>query len=72
MRIVLLGGLLIAAVVPNVGCIVPIYSSDPAVRARELINTSEDLRHIPEIWERAWFLDMPDTETPYRTHGGVI
>jgi hypothetical protein len=51
---------------------VPIYSSDPAYRARELINTSENLRHIPEIWERAWFLDMPDFATPYRTHGGVI
>ena len=69
---VLLGGLLIAAVAPNVGCIVPIYSSNPDIRARELINTSENLRHIPEIWERTWFLDMPDTETPYRTHGGVI
>ncbi len=69
---VLLGGLLIAAVVPNVGCIMPIYSSNPDLRARELINTSENLRHIPEIWERTWFLDMPDTETPYRTHGGVI
>jgi hypothetical protein len=69
---VLLGGLLIAAVVPNIGCIVPIYSSNPDLRARELINTSENLRHIPEIWERAWFLDMPDTETPFRTHGGVI
>ena len=72
MRTVLFGGLLVSVVVPNVGCVIPIYSSNPDYRARELINTSENLRHIPEIWERAWFLDMPDFETPYRTHGGVI
>jgi len=72
MRTVLLKGLLVAAVVANAGCIVPIYSSNPDIRARELIYTSESLRHIPEIWERIWFLDAPDFETPYRTHGGVI
>jgi hypothetical protein len=72
MRSVLLAGLLVTAAVLNVGCIVPIYSSNPDIRARELIFTSENLRHIPEIWERAWFLDMPDTETPFRTYGGVI
>ncbi len=72
MRTVLMKGLLIAAAVVNAGCIIPIYSSDPAVRAKELIYTSEDFRHIPEIWERIWFLDMPDLETPFRTHGGVI
>ena len=43
-----------------------------SIRARELIFTSEGLRHIPEIWERIWGLDMPDVATPYRTHGGVI
>jgi hypothetical protein len=72
MRTFLFSGLLVAAVVPNVGCVVPIYSSNPDMRARELIYTSENLRHIPEIWERAWFLDNPDFETPFRTHGGVI
>jgi len=72
MRTVVLGGLLMAAVFTNLGCIIPIYSSNPDYRARELITTSENLRHIPEIWERAWFLDMPDFATPYRTHGGVI
>jgi len=72
MRTVVFSGLLVWAVIANVGCVVPIYSSNPDYRARELINTSEDLRHIPEIWERTWFLDMPDFETPYRTHGGVI
>jgi hypothetical protein len=56
----------------QVGCIVPIYSSSPDVRARQLIFVSEGYRHIPEIWERIWGLDMPDVATPYRTHGGVI
>lgn len=72
MRTVVLSGILLWSVLASTGCVVPIYSSSPDTRARELINTSENLRHIPEIWERTWFLDMPDTETPYRTHGGVI
>jgi hypothetical protein len=62
---------LIAASI-QVGCIVPIYSSSPDVRARQLIFVSEGFRHIPEIWDRIWGLDMPDVATPYRTHGGVI
>ena len=61
-----------AAAATQVGCFVPIYSSSPDVRARELIYQSENLRHIPAVWERIWGLDMPDVETPYRTHGGVI
>jgi hypothetical protein len=72
MRMAMLGGLLVSAAILNVGCIIPIYSSNPDIRAKELIYTSENLRHIPEIWERIWFLDMPDLETPFRTHGGVI
>ena len=56
----------------QVGCIVPIYSSSPDIRARQLIFVSEGYRHIPEIWDRIWGLDMPDVATPYRTHGGVI
>jgi hypothetical protein len=56
----------------QVGCIVPIFSSSQDVRARQLIFVSEGYRHIPEIWERMWFLDSPDTMTPYRTHGGII
>jgi hypothetical protein len=54
------------------GCIVPIWSATPDQRVRQLIYQSENYRHIPEIWERIWGLDMPDLETPYRTHGGVI
>jgi hypothetical protein len=62
----------VTAAVLQIGCILPIYSSSPDARARELIFVSEGYRHIPEIWERIWFLEMPDLETPYRTHGGVI
>lgn len=63
---------MLAASLSQVGCIVPIYSSSPDVRARQLIFVSEGYRHIPEIWDRIWGLDMPDVATPYRTHGGVI
>ena len=56
----------------NIGCFLPIYNPAPDERARQLIYVSEGLRHIPEIWERIWGLDMPDLATPYRTHGGVI
>jgi hypothetical protein len=68
----MLAGLLITAVAFETGCVVPIYSSSRDIRTRQLIFTSEGLRHIPEIWERIWGLDMPDLATPYRTHGGVI
>lgn len=61
-----------AAALVNTGCIVPLYHADPAVRTRELIFSSENLRHIPDTWERIWFLDMPDHATPFRTHGGII
>ena len=61
--------LVVLAACVQVGCIVPIYSSSPDHRARELIYVSEGYRMIPEIWERIWFLDMPDFETPSRTDG---
>jgi hypothetical protein len=54
------------------GCLIPMYSADPTRRTQELIFTSENLRLILDEWERFWFLDMPDHQTPYRTHGGVI
>ena len=72
MRNYWISGLLLAALAFNIGCIVPIYSAQPEVRARQLIFTSEGFRHIPEIWERIWGLELPDLATPYRTHGGVI
>ena len=64
--------ILIAVCSVNIGCFLPIYNPHRDVRARQLIFVSEGLRHIPEIWERIWGLDMPDLATPYRTHGGVI
>jgi len=63
---------LLAGSLSQIGCIVPIYSSSPDVRARQLIYQSETYRHIPDIWDYTWGLDMPDVATPYRTHGGVI
>jgi hypothetical protein len=72
MRKFMVVGLLLAATSLQVGCFLPIYSPRKYDRARELIYASESLRHISNIWERMWFLDMPDLETPYRTHGGVI
>ncbi len=64
--------LLLAATLVPVGCVVPIYSALPDIRARQMIFVSEGYRHIPEIWELIWNLDMPSVATPYRTHGGVI
>jgi hypothetical protein len=70
MRKVVCAAMLLAGL--SLGCILPIYSSNRDIRARQLIFHSEDLRQVPEIWERAWALEMPDVATPYRVHGGVI
>lgn len=72
MRTRLCCALMLAGALLNTGCFLPIYSSDPAIRVRQQVYSSESLRQVPEIWERTWFLDHPDFETPYRTHGGVI
>jgi hypothetical protein len=72
MRKLLAFGLLSLSMLANVGCVIPLYHADPTVRTRELVFTSENLRHIPDTWERIWFLDMPDHSTPFRTHGGII
>lgn len=72
MRRLLLSALLALVLSANVGCIIPIYSGDPAVRTRELLFTSEDFRNILLEWERIWFLDQPSHMTPQRVHGGVI
>ena len=72
MRRLMLGLLLGMALSANVGCFLPIYSGDPAIRTRELLYTSEDFRLILEEWQRIWFVDMPSHMTPYRTHGGII
>ncbi len=72
MRRLFIATLLAVAVGSNVGCLLPIYDADPAVRARQLIYTSEDLRNMRMEWQRFWFLDQPDHQNPYRTHGGII
>jgi hypothetical protein len=68
----LMAGLLLAACACHTGCALPIWNPNPDIRARQLIYQSESLRHIPEIWERIWGLELPDLATPYRVHGGVI
>lgn len=72
MRKLVLGMLLFSVIGLQVGCFVPLYSAQRDERTRQLIFVSENLRHIHGIWERIWFLEFPDTATPYRTHGGVI
>jgi hypothetical protein len=72
MRRFILGALLGLALSANIGCFLPIYSGDPAIRTRELLFTSEDMRAILEEWQRIWFLDQPSHLTPKRVHGGVI
>ena len=72
MRRLILAATLALSIGSSTGCIVPLYSSDPALRTQELIFTSENLRMIIEEWQRIWFLDQPSHLTPYRTHGGLI
>ncbi|HMP78394.1 MAG TPA: hypothetical protein PKD54_02970 [Pirellulaceae bacterium] len=72
MRRLFTGAILAIALFSSIGCFVPIYDADPAVRVRQLIYTSEDLRNLRDEWHRFWFLDMPDHQTPYKTHGGII
>ena len=55
----------------GVGCFIPLYSNDPLRREKELLNTSEDLRHCQDEWERIWFLDQPSHLTYDRINGGV-
>ena len=64
--------LLLVCATLHLGCAMPIWHPSPDIRARQLIYASESLRHIPEIWERIWGLELPDLATPYRVHGGVI
>ena len=54
------------------GCIIPAYSGDPVRRTQQLLYTSENLRLVLDEWERIWFLDQPDHNTPWRTHGGLL
>ena len=72
MRKWLLSGVAVCSLMSNVGCLLPIYSADPARRAQQLIYTSENLRAMLNEWERIWFLDMPSHLTPHSVHGGII
>jgi len=72
MRRLLMVALLLVGAGFQVGCAMPMYSSSPQRRAKQMIYQSESLRHVPNIWERIWMIDTPDFATPYRTHGGVI
>ena len=72
MRRLIFATLVGLALCTNVGCLIPIYSGDPAVRTQELIFTSENFRMVLEEWRRIWFLDQPSHLTPMRVHGGVI
>ena len=72
MRKIVLSSIQAVRCAVQIGCVVPIYSSSADIRTRQLIYVSEGYRHIPEIWERVWGLELPDLATPYRTHGGVI
>lgn len=71
MRHLLLLVALAALAVGNTGCLLNIYSSDPNLRMRELLNTSEDLRQIEYEWERIWFTDHPSHLTPERVDGAI-
>ncbi|MCH2128896.1 MAG: hypothetical protein MK179_07110 [Pirellulaceae bacterium] len=72
MRNLLWALLLLMAMSLQTGCIIPAYSGDSKIRARELIVTSENLRMVLEEWQRFWFLDQPSHMTPFRTHGGIF
>jgi hypothetical protein len=72
MRRIILAIVAAGALSSTTGCLIPLYSADPARRAQQLIFTSEDLRAFLNEWERIWFLDQPSHLTPIRTHGGII
>jgi hypothetical protein len=62
----------VCALAGNTGCLLPIYSADPARRAQQLIYTSENFRSVLDEWERIWFLDQPSHLQPHSIHGGII
>jgi hypothetical protein len=72
MRRIIFSALLGLVLCSHLGCALPIYSGDPAIRTKQLIYTSEDYRAILDEWERIWFMDMPSHLTPRRVHGGIM
>jgi hypothetical protein len=69
-KIALLG--IAAAGLLNTGCILNQYSSDPKIRAEQLMNQSEDYRQIEGTWRRFWFNDSPSHLTPERIDGTIM
>ena len=67
MRRLLVAALLAISLSSSVGCFFAAYDADPAVRARQLIYTSEELRQLREEWHRFWLLDQPNHMYPYNT-----
>lgn len=72
MRNWLISTVLVCMLASSTGCLIPIYSADPARRAQQLFYSSENLRALLDEWERIWFLDMPTHLTPHSVHGGII
>ena len=72
MRKWLLTLLVACSLASSTGCLIPMYSADPARRAQQLLYTSEDLRTFLDEWERIWFLDQPSHMKPYRTSGLIL
>lgn len=72
MRRLLVAALLALSLSSSVGCFLAAYDADPAVRARQLIYTSEELRQLREEWHRFWLIDQPSHMYPYNTHGGLL
>ena len=62
----------ILAATSQVGCFVPIYSSSPDVLRGNSSTFRKAFGTFRNRGSGFWGLDMPDLETPYRTHGGVI
>ena len=62
---------MVVLTVPNTGCLINQYSSDPIVRMEQMLIDSENLRQMHDEWRRFWMNDQPSHLTPYRIHGGV-
>lgn len=71
MRRLLALAAMLALTVLNTGCLINLYSADPNIRIRQLLNQSEDLRQIEYEWERIWFTDHPSHLTPERVDGAI-
>jgi hypothetical protein len=55
----------------NTGCLINQYASDPNTRMDQLLNQSEDLRQIGNVWRRFWMNDQPSHLTFERVDGQI-